>query len=123
MLVDQETLEYLNSTAPDPSQAVLDAVMAGMRRVRVFRGGTASAEPLEKEVLFETGDDKAVSTLRETLRIVDGPAGHCMCYGDPTLELLGISSQRLALIAVHHGQSIRWKAWRADARRRRALFA
>lgn len=116
LLVDQTMLEYLNSTAPDPSQGVLDAVMAEVRRVRVLRGGMASDEPLEKVVLFETAKDKAVSRLRETLRIVDGPAGHCMCYGDPTLELLGASSQRLAFITVHHGQSIRWKSWRHDAR-------
>lgn len=116
LLVDQTMLEYLNSTAPDPSQGVLDAVMAEVRRVRVLRGGMASDEPLEKVVLFETAKDTAISMLRETLRIVDGPAGHCMCYGDPTLELLGASSQRLALIAVHHGQSIRWKSWRHDAR-------
>jgi hypothetical protein len=79
MLVDQTMLEYLNSTAPAPSQEALDAVMAKVRRVRVYRGGTASAGPPQKEVLFETGEDAAVSTLRESLKIVDGPNGRSSC--------------------------------------------
>lgn len=116
MIVDQIMLDYLRSTAPDPSQKSLDAVLAEMQRVRVFRGGSASGEPISKQVLFETGESRTLSMLRDALRIHDGPGGHCMCVGGPTIELLGASGERLAVIAVHHGQSIRWKAWRDDAR-------
>ncbi|MHC4342754.1 MAG: hypothetical protein ACYSX0_21385, partial [Planctomycetota bacterium] len=114
-VVDQAMLDHLQSTAPDPSQDSLDAVLSDARRVRVYRGGAASGQPLEKEVLFETDAPDALSTLREALRIVEGEGGQCMCHGDPTLELLYASGQRLAVIGVHHGHSIRWDAWRDDA--------
>lgn len=49
------------------------------------------------------------------LRIADGPAGHCLCYGDLALELLSRDNRRLALFGLHHGVLLRWDAWIEDA--------
>jgi hypothetical protein len=38
-----------------------------------------------------------------------------MCHGDPTIEFLARGGERLAVIAVHHGESIRWDGWKDDA--------
>ena len=115
MVVDQVYLDYLTSTAPAPGQLSLDAVLSETRRVRVLRGGSVSGRPLSTEALFETGESEAVAALCKTLKIVEGPSGHCMCHGDPSIELLEASGKRLAVIGVHHGQGIRWDAWRDDA--------
>ncbi len=114
-LVDRATLDYLESGAPDPSSESLDAVLAATRSVRILRNGTDAGVPIGDEVLFETEDRGALASLRDALRIVDAPAGLCMCYGDPTLELFDGDGERMAVIGHHHGRSIRWDSWREDA--------
>jgi hypothetical protein len=105
----------LRGVKPEPSQGSLDAALREMRRVRVWHWGAVSDGRLKRELLFETDQSEALSALRDTLRIVDGSAGHCMCLGDPLIECLGPANQPLAEISVHHGQRIRWEAWLHDA--------
>lgn len=114
-LVDQITLDYMESTAPAPTQESLDSVLKQLRKVRIYRGGCLGVKLLKKDVLLETESDEDLKRLSESLRIKDEPAGHCMCLGDPTIELLGEESDRLAIISVHHGHSIRWNQWKDDA--------
>ncbi len=114
-LVDHASFDYLDSSAPDPSGESLNAALSATRRVRILRDGTDAGVPIGDKVLFETADNGALISLRDALRIVDGPASHCICDGDPTIELLGEDGERLAVIGVHHGKSIRWDAWRDDA--------
>ena len=109
------TLDSLESGAPDPSSESLDAVLAATRSVRVLRDGTDAGVPIGDEALFETEDRGALASLRDALQIVDGPAGLCMCYGDPTIELFDGDGDRMAVIGLHHGRSIRWDGWREDA--------
>ena len=115
VLVDEAMLAYLRSNAPEPSQAALEEVLVRSRRVRVFRGGAVAGKPLKEEVVLDTDEVEAISSLREALRITDGPAGHCMCHGDMTIELMEPSGSRLAVIGVHHGRTIRWNEWKDDA--------
>ena len=114
-LLDPATRDYFESSAPDPSRESLDRVLSAARRVRILRGGMDAGVPVGNDVLFETDDPSALASLRKALQIVDEPAGHCMCPGDPTLELLGTDLERLAVIGHHHGESIRWDGWRDDA--------
>ena len=114
-LLDQATLNYLTSKAPAPNRQSLDAVLFQTRRVRLFQGGSESGQPMTSEVLFETDNGEEISKLRTRLRILEGPYGHCMCYGGPTIELVDAEGRRLAVISVHHGRSVRWDAWRDDA--------
>jgi len=116
MIVDQATLEYMRSTAPSPTQASLDTVLGQVVGVRVFANGAHKDSLIGEDVLLAEVDDRdSVTALGRALRIVDGPSGHCMCYGGPTLELLAPNNRRLTLLTVHHGQSIRWAAWKDDA--------
>ena len=115
ILVDQETLDYIDSSAPNPTQSSLDTLLSQTRGVRVYSGGASRGEPLSDEPLWEITDEIALESLGIALRINDGPHGHCMCHGDAALEFLGASGDRLAVIGVHHGESIRWNAWCEDA--------
>jgi hypothetical protein len=116
MLVDEITLDYLHSSAPDPTQESLDAVLRKTGRVRVFGGGAIGGKPLTHDTLIDTGDPDSIAALKVALRIVDGGDDHCMCVGDPTIELLDNRSRRLAIISSHHGHDIRWNVWKDDAR-------
>ena len=115
ILVDEEMLEYLRSSGPDPTQDSLDAMLAQTRRVRVFSGGASGGKPLSNEILCEVTDEIALKSLGVALKIKDGSYRHCMCHGDAALEFSGNSGDRLAVIGVHHGKSIRWDAWHDDA--------
>jgi hypothetical protein len=113
--VDDVTMQYLKSTAPQPTQASLDALLDDVHAVRVFRDGCHDDTLLSSDLLLQVDDPTDVAALREALSIVDGPGGHCLCFGDPTLEMLSQTGSRLALVSLHHGLSIRWNQWKDDA--------
>jgi hypothetical protein len=110
-----DMIEYIQSPKPQPSQGSLDKMLKSAHAFRVIEGGVSHDYPLGNKILYETSDEKVLADLRHFLRIVDGPAGHCMCHGDTAVELLDGSSNRLATIGVHHGMSIRWNEWKDDA--------
>jgi hypothetical protein len=118
-LMDGLTAQYLESDAPNPSQQVLDEMLAGVTRVRVIDDGAALGEALGNDVLLASADPESLESLRECLAIVEDPEsfGHCMCLGDLAIEFYG--RQGLAVtIGLHHGRSIRWDAWKHDAQLR-----
>ncbi len=116
MVMDPTTVDYLQSTAPDPTQASLDEQLDAATRVRVIDGGMQSGKPLGKKVLVDTTDPADLATVRRSLRIVEDSEtfGHCMCLGDLTIQLYD-GKQLLATLGFHHGRSIRWDAWKHDA--------
>lgn len=116
MLVDPVMMEYMNSSAPQPTQAALDSLMDQVRAVRVIKEGCHGDSLLGNDVLLEADEPTDVEALRVAMRIIDGPGGHCMCFGGPTLELLSADRSRLALLSIHHGLRIRWGRWKDDAR-------
>jgi hypothetical protein len=77
-MVDAAMLAYLKSTAPEPSQSSLDVVLDRVRALRVFNGGCDGDRLLRRDMLVEVDDPAQIAALRATLRIVDGPGGHCM---------------------------------------------
>lgn len=46
VVVDSATLDYLHSTAPEPNQEQLEALLKQVRTVRVFEGGSHGDELL-----------------------------------------------------------------------------
>jgi hypothetical protein len=114
-VVDAPTLQYATSRAPQPTQAALDMLFDEVVRARVLEGGMVGGKALGEEVLLELVDPTEVGELRAKLMILDGPAGHCMCHGGPSLELLAAGGKSLAVLGLHHGRSIRWAAWKDDA--------
>ncbi|HJS06138.1 MAG TPA: hypothetical protein VJ809_00715 [Pirellulales bacterium] len=115
MLADPAMMAYVNSTAPQPTQAALDSLLDQVYAVRVFNDGCDAETLLGNQVLLEVSEPDDLASLRMTLRIIDGPGGHCMCFGGPTLEMLSAERIRLALVGIHHGLSIRWNQWKDDA--------
>lgn len=110
-LIDQRTLDYLQSKAPRPTQSSLDALLDRVVRLRVVA-------PMDGEVVAEVSAPDAIRDLRPCLAIDEqAEMGHCMCIGDPHLALYdGAANAPIATIGVHHGFSIRWSAWKDDAR-------
>ncbi|MEZ6072232.1 MAG: hypothetical protein R3C10_18735 [Pirellulales bacterium] len=66
-------------------------------------------------MLLDISDEADLAELKQALAILDGPCGHCMCFGEPTLELRSNQQERLAVLSIHHGHSLRCAAWKDDA--------
>jgi len=114
VIVDSAMMDYLSSTAPEPTQVALDFLMDQSCTVRVFQDGCQDDKLLSNKVLLHVVGPADVAALRATLKIADGPGGHCMCFGGPTLEMLSADGSRLALLSIHHGHAIRWNRWKDD---------
>ena len=73
-------------------------------------------DSLGMNVMFEEEDPDSIGKLAGALRIIEDPKSftHCMCLGEPTLEFFD-DDELIATIAIHHGRSIRWPAWKHDA--------
>lgn len=115
-IMDQTTADYLASTAPDPTQQSIDTLLASVTRVRVIPFANRLRGTTEEKVLLDVSDPTSLASFRACFRIVEDPEsfGHCMCYGDPHMELYA-GSARVATLGYHHGFAIRWDAWRHDA--------
>ena len=99
-LVDDATVAYLESRAAQPTQASLTSLLRGVRGARVVDGGCANDKPFGTETLVEIVDPVALEALESSLRVLDGGNGHCMCYGDPTIVVLGGQSQSRTTLEV-----------------------
>jgi hypothetical protein len=113
--VDKLMLDYMRSQAPQPTQMAFDGLLARAGRVLVLEGGMDGGRPLGNAVLLDSTEKSDLAELKQALAILDGPAGHCMCCGGPTLEILSSENESLAAVSIHHGRSVRWAAWKDDA--------
>ncbi|MFF7159459.1 hypothetical protein [Streptomyces sp. NPDC008139] len=60
--------------------------------------------------------DLAESTqLRTAMAVESLPGFHCMCLGDVRFEFFGRDGERLAVVVLHHGATLRWGQWEGDA--------
>ena len=115
VLLDAASVDYLESDAPAPNQQQLDAMLSRARSARVTMA-TPRGDQVDRELLLDIRDPGEVSSLGATLRISPEPYGHCLCHGNPHLTFFDEREFPLAEISLHHGKSIRWRAWRDDAR-------
>jgi hypothetical protein len=115
-MMDRATADYLVSRASDPNQASLDALLAGITRVRVVPFANFVRGAKEHKVLLDTSDPASLAALRGCFAIVEDPDsfGHCMCFGEPHIELYA-GDRLAATLGYHHGFAIRWGAWKHDA--------
>jgi hypothetical protein len=113
-IMDRGTADYLASRAPAPSQASLDALLASVTRVRVLPFSSLCKDE-EQVVLLDTSDPASLAAFRDCFAVVEDPStfGHCMCCGNPHIELYA-GDERAATLGYHHGASLRWNAWRSD---------
>jgi hypothetical protein len=117
VLADDETRRFFeNADRPKPSNGSLSRILSQVARVRILDGGMSEAKPLGQTVLLDLSDAEELAELFERLAIVEPPLGvHCMCFGDQAFELRGNDGTVLAVLGLHHGASLRWDGWSADA--------
>jgi hypothetical protein len=106
-IMDRATAEYLASQAPDPTQQSIDAMLKDVTRVRVVPVGNFRQGATEIRTLLDTSDLASIGSFRNCLKIIEDPEtfGHCMCLGDPHIELY-VGDGLAATIGYHHGVAI-----------------
>lgn len=114
-MAQAEARRYEASAAPQPAPDALKAVLAKATRVRIVEGGMFAATTLGNVVRLDSSDPNDLQGLRDRLKIEPGPAGHCSCLGTHAMELYA-GQKLLATLGLHHGMTIRWAAWKDDAR-------
>ena len=115
-VMDRATAEYLASQALDPTQKSIDALLKRITRVRVIPVENSRPGATKRRTLLDTSDPASLASFRGCFAIVEDPEtfGHCMCFGDPHIELYA-GDDLAATIGYHHGVAIRWDAWKHDA--------
>jgi hypothetical protein len=100
----------------DPNQRSIEAMLAGIDRVRVVPFSNYVEGRAPEPILIDTADPRSLASFRTCFAIVEDPSsfGHCMCPGDPHIELYARKAM-VAKLSYHHGYSIRWDAWSYDA--------
>ncbi len=118
-VMDRMAYEYMYGDAnkPDPSQRALDEMLAQVVRIKVWAGGMMRDNPTTQELLIEEADPAAVAAFRSAVRISEDPRtfNHCMCLGQPTIELFDSSGARVGTLGMQHGHAVRWDVWQHDA--------
>ena len=119
MVMDREQFDYMygENSAPNPTQRDLDQLLPKVTRVRALASGMFRGQAMSSEAVLDTSDAQALTDFRKTLRIAEDRRtfSHCSCLGGPTLELFS-GPELLATIGLQHGQAMRWKQWKHDAK-------
>ena len=91
--------------------------VAGADRIVVRDGGFDCCDPVDGDkVLFEVTEPQEIREVQEHLRFERRQLGRrCNCCGYPGVDWYR-GGERIALTAVQHGHSLRWKRFPADAR-------
>ncbi len=85
-------------------------------RVLARSGGVCHRDESNEKVIHESRDSAVIKALAGKFKVAESDSGgHCMCCGDPTFEFYQ-GDKRVAMIAFHHGRSIRWAdgTWPGD---------
>jgi hypothetical protein len=119
MMMDRMAYEYMygESKKPDPSQKALDGLLAKAARVKVWAGGMMRDKPTSDDLLADVTEPALLESFRRAFRISEDSEtfGHCMCLGQPTLELFDEAGQAVGTLGMQHGQAVRWDFWKHDA--------
>jgi len=120
IMMDRMAYEYMygQSNKPDPSQSALDGLLARVARVKVWAGGMMRDNPTSDVLLADVTRPALLESFRRAFRISEDPNtfGHCMCLGQPTMELFDEARQRVGTLGMQHGHAVRWDFWKHDAR-------
>jgi hypothetical protein len=108
----------LASTAPDPNQAALDAILSRLTRARLVSCRLDENRRFQFDVVrIDASDAASLDELRACLRIVEDPSsfGHLMMIEEYRLELWA-GDERLAAFGWLAGSRLRWwSVWKNDA--------
>jgi hypothetical protein len=119
--VDAETAAAFTRKVPQARVAhgfnqTLADTAACADRIRIRTGGQCHRVPERETTLFEVRDAARVRAFLPLLSVREKEhMGHCMCCGDPTIELYQ-GEHLVAAVGFHHGKSLRWNGWPEDRR-------
>jgi hypothetical protein len=83
--------------------------------VSIIEGGTSAGRAQGTKILATISDPSELSDLARLTSIEDGDFGHCLCFGEPALELHAEDGAVVAVLGLHHGEALRWDSWSSDA--------
>ncbi|WP_406004666.1 hypothetical protein [Streptomyces sp. NBC_00987] len=67
------------------------------------------------EIRVDLSDPTESAQLRRAMAVESLPGFHCMCGGDVRIELFDRHGERLAVVVLHHGATLRWGQWDSNA--------
>ncbi|WP_181804278.1 hypothetical protein [Streptomyces shenzhenensis] len=90
----------------------LDSVL---RQAHVARLSLVNGFGADGEIRVGLSDPTESAQFRRAMAVESLPGFHCMCGGDVRFELFDRHGERLAVVVLHHGATLRWGQWESDA--------
>ncbi|MFE3526886.1 hypothetical protein ACFXOD_35965 [Streptomyces sp. NPDC059161] len=90
----------------------LDSVLQQSHVVQV---SSVSGLGVDEEIRVDLSDPAESAQLRTAMAVESLPGFHCMCLGDVRFEVFDRAGERLAVVVLHHGATLRWGQWESDA--------
>ncbi|KUJ42305.1 hypothetical protein ADL25_15425 [Streptomyces sp. NRRL F-5122] len=90
----------------------LDSVL---QQTHVVQLSSVGRFGVDGEIRVDLSDPAESARLRTAMAVESLPGVHCMCLGDVRFELSDRSGERLAVVVLHHGATLRWGQWESDA--------
>jgi hypothetical protein len=90
----------------------LDSVL---QQAHVVRVSSVSEFGAYGEIRVDLSDPEESAQLRTAMAVESVPGFHCMCGGDVRFEVFDRDGERLAVVVLHHGVTLRWEQWESDA--------
>lgn len=115
-MVDAFARANPQATISRSMNAQLAAELAKADRVLVRTGGVSHGPPSVEKTIHESRDHGVITELAAHFTVDESESGgYCMCGGNPTFEFYR-NDKLVAMIAFHHGRSIRWAdgTWPGD---------
>ncbi|APE26695.1 hypothetical protein [Streptomyces venezuelae] len=91
---------------------VLDNVL---QQAHVVHAGSVNGGGVVGEIRVDLSDLVESARLRTAMAVESLPGFNCMCLGDVRFEVFDRTGERLAVVVLHHGATLRWEAWESDA--------
>ncbi|WP_043476721.1 hypothetical protein [Kitasatospora sp. MBT66] len=90
----------------------LDSVLQQAHMAQV---SSVSGFEADGKFRVDLSDPAESDQLRRAMAVESLPGFHCMCGGDVRFELFDWAGERLAVVVLHHGATLRWGLWESDA--------
>ncbi|MGW2255746.1 hypothetical protein ACWCXH_37195 [Kitasatospora sp. NPDC001660] len=88
----------------------LDSVL---QQAHVVQVSSVSGFGVDAEIRVDLSDPAESAQLRTAMAVESLPGFHCMCLGDVHFEVFDPDGERLAVVVLHHGATLRWGSGRA----------